>query len=85
MDQNDILQMRLDQNYRDYVAQLQGKTVDELIARRSLPPSSSEMSWPVPVLRRTRLPFSSLTTHWRRCGGFGQLSRMAATARRSAT
>lgn len=32
MDQNDILQARLDQNYRDYVAQLQGKTADELIA-----------------------------------------------------
>ena len=32
MDQNDILQMRLDQNYRDYVAQLQSKTADELIA-----------------------------------------------------
>ena len=32
MDQNDMLQTRLDQNYRDYVAQLQGKTADELIA-----------------------------------------------------
>ena len=32
MDQNDLLQIRLDQNYRDYVAQLQGKTADELIA-----------------------------------------------------
>lgn len=32
MDQNDILQMRLDQNHRDYVAQLQGKTAEELIA-----------------------------------------------------
>lgn len=32
MDQNDMLQMRLDQNYREYVAQLLGKTADELIA-----------------------------------------------------
>ena len=32
MDQNDLLQIRLDQNYRDYVARLQGKTADELIA-----------------------------------------------------
>ncbi len=32
MDQSDMLQMRLDQNYRDYVAGLQGKTADELIA-----------------------------------------------------
>lgn len=32
MDQNDMLQMRLDQNYREYVAQLQGKPADELIA-----------------------------------------------------
>ena len=32
MDQNDMLQMRLDQNYTDYVAGLQGKTADELIA-----------------------------------------------------
>ena len=32
MDWNDMLQIRLDQNYRDYVAGLQGKTADELIA-----------------------------------------------------
>ena len=31
MDLNDMLQVRLDQNYKDYVAQLQGKTADELI------------------------------------------------------
>ena len=30
-DQWDILQERLEQNYKDYVAQLQGKTPDELI------------------------------------------------------
>ena len=32
MDLNDELQVRLDQNYRDYVAQLQGKSAGELIA-----------------------------------------------------
>ncbi len=32
MNQNDLLQIRLDQNYRDYVASLQGKTTDELVA-----------------------------------------------------
>lgn len=32
MDLNDILQTRLDQNYKDYVTQLQGMTADELIA-----------------------------------------------------
>lgn len=31
-DQKVILQKRLDQNYKDYMAQLQGKTADELIA-----------------------------------------------------
>ena len=31
MDLNDMLQVRLDQNYKDYVARLQGKTADELI------------------------------------------------------
>ena len=31
MNVNDTLQIRLDQNYKDYVAQLQGKTADELI------------------------------------------------------
>ena len=32
MDQNDMLHMRLDQNYRDYASRLQSKTADELIA-----------------------------------------------------
>ena len=32
MGQNDMLQIRLDQNYQDYVAGLRGKTADELIA-----------------------------------------------------
>lgn len=32
MNVNDTLQIRLDHNYKDYVAQLQGKTADELIA-----------------------------------------------------
>lgn len=32
MNLNDILQTRLDQNYKDYAARLQGKTADELIA-----------------------------------------------------
>ena len=31
MNVNDTLQMRLDQNYKDYVERLQGKTADELI------------------------------------------------------
>ncbi len=35
MNQNDLLQTRLDQNYQDYVAQLQGKTADELIVLAS--------------------------------------------------
>ncbi len=30
--QSDILQKRLDRNYNDYLAQLRGKTIDELIA-----------------------------------------------------
>ena len=30
--QSDILQKRLDRNYNDYLAQLRGKTADELIA-----------------------------------------------------
>ncbi len=32
MDLNDMLQMRLDQNYKDYVVQLRGMTADQLIA-----------------------------------------------------
>ena len=35
MNQNDLLQIRLDQNYKDYVAQLQSKTPNELIALAS--------------------------------------------------